>query len=57
MTQEDDKSKSSQIAVEYRILKQMENVEGYSRVHWHGSENKYNLLVMDMLGPSLEDLF
>ena len=43
--------------IEYKILKQMNNINGFAKVHWHGTENKYNQLVMDMLGPSLEDLF
>mmetsp|Transcript_108881 Transcript_108881/g.243102 ORF Transcript_108881/g.243102 Transcript_108881/m.243102 type:complete len:383 (-) Transcript_108881:163-1311(-) len=27
------------------------------RVRWHGVEGSYNVMVMDLLGPSLEDLF
>ena len=26
-------------------------------IRWYGSEKDYNVLVMDLLGPSLEDLF
>lgn len=26
-------------------------------MHWFGVEGDYNVMVMDILGPSLEDLF
>lgn len=35
----------------------MENVPGFAKVYWQGTQNKFNLIVMDMLGPSLQDLF
>jgi len=28
-----------------------------SSIRWYGIERDYNVLVMDLLGPSLEDLF
>ncbi len=32
-------------------------VDGIPSVKWFGSEGDYNVLVIDLLGPSLEDLF
>jgi len=30
--------------------------QGFPRVHWFGVEGDYNVMVMDLLGPSIEDL-
>jgi len=30
---------------------------GVPQMHWFGTEGKYNILVMELLGPSLEEFF
>ena len=41
----------------FRILKTLGGGVGFPIVHWFGSEEGYNAIVFDHLGPSLEDLF
>jgi serine/threonine protein kinase len=35
----------------------IKSIDGIPSVKWFGSEGDYNVLVIDLLGPSLEDLF
>ena len=39
------------------IYKKLHDVHGVPRIHHYGVEGDYNVLVMESLGPSLEDLF
>jgi casein kinase 1 len=41
----------------YKILSQNGTAVGIPSVKWFGVEGDYNVMVMDLLGPSLEDLF
>ncbi|KAF0293847.1 Casein kinase I isoform gamma-2 [Amphibalanus amphitrite] len=51
------KSKAPQLHLEYRFYRQLGTHEGVPRVHYFGPCGRYNALVMELLGPSLEDLF
>lgn len=53
------KTKYPQLLYESRLYKILwdEKAIGIPKVHWYGVENNYNVMVMDKLGPSLEDLF
>lgn len=41
----------------YRLLNMNGDAMGIPSVKWFGVEGDYNVMVMDLLGPSLEDLF
>jgi casein kinase 1 len=51
------RAKFPQLAYEFKLYKLLQGGTGIPRVRWFGREGDYNVLVMDLLGPSLEDLF
>eukprot|EP00045_Choanoeca_perplexa_P001678 m.21148 g.21148 ORF g.21148 m.21148 type:complete len:361 (-) comp11106_c0_seq1:88-1170(-) len=46
-----------QLHYEARLYKILQGAEGIPKVKWFGVEGDYNVMVMELLGPSLEDLF
>jgi serine/threonine protein kinase len=50
-------SKHPQLDFEAKLLTMVAGGPGIPKVHWYGVEGSFNVMVMEMLGPSLEDLF
>jgi len=51
------KSRHPQLLYESKLYKILSGGVGIPNVHWYGVEGDYNVMVIDLLGPSLEDLF
>ncbi|KIJ18793.1 hypothetical protein PAXINDRAFT_71064, partial [Paxillus involutus ATCC 200175] len=47
---------TSTVEQEYYILKQLEGSVSFPRAHWFGRESRFDVLVLDLLGPSLHEL-
>ncbi|EOA18940.1 hypothetical protein CARUB_v10007571mg [Capsella rubella] len=54
---ENVKTKHPQLLYESKLYRILQGGTGVPNVKWFGVEGDYNVLVMDLLGPSLEDLF
>ncbi|OAY36471.1 casein kinase 1-like protein 2 [Manihot esculenta] len=51
------KTKHPQLLSESKLYKTLQGGTGIPNVKWFGVEGDYTVLVIDLLGPSLEDLF
>lgn len=47
----------SMLEEEARVYELLAGGRGIPKVHWFGQECDYNVMVFDLLGPSLQDLF
>ncbi|QCE13529.1 casein kinase 1-like protein 1 [Vigna unguiculata] len=54
---ENVKTKHPQLLYESKLYRVLQGGTGIPDIRWFGVEGDYNVLVMDLLGPSLEDLF
>uniref|UniRef100_A0A7N0TY90 non-specific serine/threonine protein kinase n=1 Tax=Kalanchoe fedtschenkoi TaxID=63787 RepID=A0A7N0TY90_KALFE len=50
-------TKNPQLQCESKLYRILQGGEGIAYTKWFGIEGDYNVLVMDLLGPSLEELF
>ncbi|MQM06555.1 hypothetical protein Taro_039378 [Colocasia esculenta] len=51
------KSKHPQLHYESKLYMLLQGGTGIPHLKWFGVEGEYNIMVIDLLGPSLEDLF
>eukprot|EP01086_Lenisia_limosa_P001195 TRINITY_DN121_c0_g1_i1.p1 TRINITY_DN121_c0_g1~~TRINITY_DN121_c0_g1_i1.p1 ORF type:complete len:360 (+),score=87.60 TRINITY_DN121_c0_g1_i1:97-1176(+) len=51
------KTRHPQLYFEYKIYKFLAGGIGIPHIKWFGIEGDFNILIMQLLGPSLEDLF
>ncbi len=51
------KTRHPQLLYESKIYRLLSGGLGIPHIRWYGQEGDYNVMVMDLLGPSLEDLF
>ncbi|XP_055594892.1 casein kinase I-like [Uranotaenia lowii] len=51
------KTKHPQLHIESKFYRMLQGAIGIPTIKWCGSEGDYNVMVMELLGPSLEDLF
>ena len=51
------RTKHPQLLYETKLYRVIQGGVGIPNVHWYGIEGDYNVMVIDLLGPSLEDLF
>ncbi|PSS20795.1 Casein kinase 1-like protein [Actinidia chinensis var. chinensis] len=54
---ENVKTKHPQLLYESKLYRILQGGTGIPNVRWFGTEGEYNVLAMELLGPSLEDLF
>ncbi|XP_014251472.1 casein kinase I isoform X2 [Cimex lectularius] len=51
------RARHPQLLYESKLYKVLQGGIGIPHIRWYGQEREYNVLIMDLLGPSLEDLF
>ncbi|KAL7668413.1 hypothetical protein ACOME3_009115 [Neoechinorhynchus agilis] len=54
---ESTQSKHLQLLIENRVYKAIQGEPGIPALRWYGQEGEFNVMVLELLGPSLEDLF
>lgn len=50
-------TRPAQLSVESKVYKLLNTTTGFPSLKWYGVEGDYNVMVIDLLGKSIEDLF
>ena len=53
---ESNERRRSLVKIEAAIYRMFSDDLAFPKIYWSGTESEYNILVMDLLGPSIEDL-
>ncbi|EZG79099.1 casein kinase I [Gregarina niphandrodes] len=54
---ESSRKRNPHLIYEAKLMQQLEGGVGVPVVHYYGQEHGFNVMVLDLLGPSLEELF
>lgn len=54
---EDKTNKHPQLQYEYKVMRLLSDTVGIPDVQWYGETETSNVMVLDLLGPSLEEMF
>jgi serine/threonine protein kinase len=54
---ESRKAKRPQLPLEAQLYRALQGISGIPTLHWFGTQGFYSILVIDLLGPSLGDIF
>ena len=46
-----------QLRHEYKVYRELQGCRGVCKVQYYGTHNNFNVMILDLLGPSLEELF
>lgn len=57
MKVESAKAKHPQLIYESKLIKHLQGAPGIAQIYYCDAEADFNIMVMELLGPSLEDLF
>jgi serine/threonine protein kinase len=50
-------TKYPQLLYEAKIMRLLQGCDGIPVLYWAGQEGEFNVMVTELLGPSLEDIF
>lgn len=51
------KNDRGHLSYENQVYRVLDGVHGIPKVYWYGEEYESNIMIMDLLGPTLEALF